>query len=167
MKVKLNCRSKKYTDRGFESTSTTQVSASQPAEYALYLRIPAWARPDPVLMVNGQRFSGDFQAGSFAALRRTWKDGDRVEIELPTPLRREPVDANHPSLVALMQGPLVLMAVADAQPTFEERSLLQAKPVNNAAGDWLANAADGNPITMRPFMSIDKESYSAYVRLTA
>ena len=59
------------------------------------------------------------------------------------PLRLEAVDANHPNNVALMQGPLVLMAVTESQPTFERTALLQAKPLNNAGGDWMANAADG------------------------
>ena len=55
------------------------------------------------------------------------------------PLRLEAVDANHPNLVALMQGPLVLFAVADSQPSFERNALLQAKPANNATGDWLGD----------------------------
>ena len=156
---------RQVTNYPFENKIEIQVSASQPGEYTLYLRIPAWAAPDPVIMVNGKRFSGEVQPGTFAAVRNTWKDGDRVEIELPMPLRIEPVDANHPSLVALLKGPVVLMAVADSQPAFEERSLLQAKPAKNAAGDWVANAADGSQVTMRPFMKIDKESYSTYVRL--
>ena len=151
----------------FHNKIEIKVSASQPVEYALYLRIPAWARPDPVVMVNGQRIPGDVQPGSFTSVRRSWKEGDRVEIELPSPLRLEPVDVNHPNLVALMQGPLVLMAIQEAEPTFNERSLLEAKPMNNDAGDWQAKAADGRLVTMRPFMSIDKESYSTYVRLSS
>jgi len=57
--------------------------------------------------------------------------------------------------------------VADSQPTFERSSLLQAKAVNNANGDWVASSADGSTVTMRPFMKIDKESYSTYVLLKA
>ena len=64
-----------------------------------------------------------------------------------------------------MHGPLVLMAVAESQPAFDEKSLLEAKPARNAAGDWVASSADGSQVTMRPFMNIDKESYSTYVRL--
>jgi hypothetical protein len=142
-----------------------QVSGSQPKDYTLYVRIPAWAAPDPVLSINGKRVSEPAQPGSFTAVRRTWKDGDRVELELPMPLRLETVDANHPSLAALVRGPLVLFAAADAQPSFDRNALLQAKPGNNAKGDWLANSADGSSVTMRPFMNIDKESYSTYVLL--
>jgi hypothetical protein len=81
------------------------------------------------------------------------------------PLRLETVDANHPNLVALVQGPLVLFAVADSQPSFSRSELLQAKPANNGKGDWRANSAGGSSVTMRPFMNIDKESYSTYVLL--
>jgi DUF1680 family protein len=156
---------KQETQYPFDNKVQIQVSASQPKEYAIYVRIPAWATGNPVLSVNGNRISDPVQPGTFAAIRRTWKDGDRIELELPMPLRLEPVDANHPTMVALLQGPLVLFAVADAQPTFDKNGLLQAKPTNNKAGDWTASAADGSRVTMRPFMTIDKESYSTYVLL--
>ena len=149
----------------FENQITIQVSGSNPAEYTLYVRIPAWASPDPVLSVNGTRVSTAVQPGTFAAIRRTWKDGDRVELELPMPLQLEAVDANHPNLVALLHGPIVLFAIVDSQPSFEKNGLLQAKPANNATGDWLASSADGSTVTLRPFMNIDKESYSTYVTL--
>jgi uncharacterized protein len=118
-----------------------------------------------VLSVNGKRVADSVQPGTFASVRRTWKDGDHIELELPMPLRLEPVDANHPNLVALVEGPLVLFAVADSQPTFDRNGLLQAKATNNKAGDWIAQSADGSSISMRPFMNIDKESYSTYVLL--
>ena len=68
-------------------------------------------------------------------------------------------------LVEAGEGPLVLFAVADSQPSFDRNALLQAKPTNNASGDWLADSSDGSRVTMRPFMNIDKESYSTYVLL--
>jgi uncharacterized protein len=149
----------------FSNKIQIQVSASAPKEYTLYVRIPAWATPNPVLMVNGKRVVRGVEPGTFASLRNTWKDGDRVELELPMPLRLESVDANHPDIVALMQGPLVLMAVSESQPTFDRNALLQAKAANNPTGDWLASSVDGRSIAMRPFMTIDKESYSTYVQL--
>ena len=81
------------------------------------------------------------------------------------PLRLEQVDANHPNLVALVQGPLVLFAMADSQPSFDRNALLQAKPTNNVTGDWVATSIDGGRVTMRPFMNIEKENYSTYVML--
>lgn len=149
----------------FDNRITISVSASQPAEYTLYIRIPGWAAPDPIVSVNGSRISDSVEPGTFASIRRTWKDGDRVEVELPMPLRLEAVDANHPNLVALMRGPLVLFALADSQPSFERSSLLAARSMNNEMGDWLANSTEGTPVVMRPFMNIDKENYSTYVLL--
>jgi hypothetical protein len=149
----------------FDNKIEMQVSSSEPHECTIYVRIPAWATPNPVVMVNGKRVADAIEPGHFAALHNTWRDGDRIEIELPMPLRLEAVDANHPNLVALLQGPVVLMAVAETQPTFDVQSLLRARSLNNAAGDWSATAADGGEVIMRPFMSIDKESYSAYQRL--
>jgi hypothetical protein len=167
----------RWTDRGtklaltqvtrypFDNKIEIHVSSSEAHECTIYVRIPAWATPNPVVMLNGKRVADAIEPGRFAALHNTWKDGDRIEIELPMLLRLEPVDANHPNLVALLQGPMVLMAVAESQPTFDANSLLRAKPVNNAAGDWSATSADGSQVTMRPFMSIDKESYSTYQHL--
>ncbi len=159
------CGLKQETKYPFDNRIQIQVSGSQAKEYTLYLRIPAWATPNPVISVNGQRVSDPMEPGTFAAIRRTWKDGDRVELDLPMPLRLEPVDANHQNSVALMQGPLVLFAMADSQPTFDANALLHAKPANNATGDWQVNSIGGDRVTMRPFMNIDKENYSTYVLL--
>ena len=156
---------KQETKYPLDNKIQIQVSGSQPKEYTIYVRIPAWATPGPVLLVNGNRVSDSVQPGTFASIRRTWKDGDRVELELPMPLRLEQVDANHPKLVALMQGPLTLHAIAETQPSFEKNGLLQAKATSNPKGDWTATSADGSSVTMRPFMNIDKESYSTYVLL--
>jgi len=156
---------KQETQYPFDNKIQIQVSATQPKEYTLYVRIPGWATPNPALSVNGKRVSSPVEPGSFASIRNTWKDGDLVELELPMPLRLEAVDANHPEMVALVQGPLVLLAVAESQPSFDRKTLLQAKATKNASGDWLASSSDGSTVSMRPFMNIDKESYSTYVLL--
>jgi DUF1680 family protein len=143
------------------------VSASRPVEYTLYVRIPSWTGSEVSLAVNGKRVDGPVKPGSFAAIRRTWKDGDRVELQLPMPLHLEPVDAQHPNLVALMRGPLVLFAVADTQPTFEKAELLRAREAHDFDGDSLATSTDGTTVMMRPFMSIEDEKYSTYVLLKA
>jgi len=156
---------KQQTKYPFDNKIEIQVSVSQPKQYTIYIRIPGWATPGAVLSVNGKRVDGPTDPGTFTAVRRTWKDGDQVQLELPMPLRLEAVDANHPDMVALVQGPLVLFAIAESQPTFDHKGLLQAKATNNAKGDWMATSADGSSIAMRPFMNIDKEKYSTYVML--
>ena len=116
--------------------------------------------------MNGLRINSPVQAGSFAAIRRTWKDGDRIDLELPMALRLEAVDQQHPNLVALSRGPVVLNAVSNARPTFERAELLRAqesRDKNDKSGDHVALATDGTRIIMRPFMSIGDENYNTYV----
>jgi len=148
----------------FANTVNINVSASKPSDFVIYVRIPSWTS-NPVLSINGKRASDPIQPGTFASIKRTWSDGDRIELELPMPLRLETVDTNHPNLVALLRGPLVLFALANSQPSFDRNALLQARAGNTSTGDWIAKSADGSEITMRPFMNIDKESYSTYVLL--
>ncbi len=104
------------------------LRASRPSDFALRLRIPAWAAGEgsaPVIRVNGAAVSAPVKTG-FATLRRRWKDGDRIELELPLPLRLEPIDPEHPETVALMRGPLVLFAITDSAPRVTRERLLAA-----------------------------------------
>ncbi len=98
----------------YEDRVTFTVTSSQPKEAAIHFRIPAWAEGAEIF-VNGARQSGLAKPGEFAAIRREWKTGDRVELELPLRTRLQAIDAQHTDTVALMRGPLVLMAGKDAQ----------------------------------------------------
>jgi DUF1680 family protein len=160
------CALTQETAYPFDGRIAIKVSASSPVETTLFVRIPAWATPAPVLSVNGARVTSGVEPGTFTAIRRTWKDGDRIEMEMPMPLRLERVDLQHPNQQALLRGPLVLFAVADAQPEFEAGALLRAK-ATGASGDCTATAADGKEIVMRPFMTIKEESYSTYLQVKA
>jgi uncharacterized protein len=161
------CALTQETNYPFDSKVTIKVSASSPAETTVYVRIPAWATPAPVLSVNGTRVTAGVEAGAFAAIRRTWRDGDRIELELPMPLRLESVDVQHPQQQALLRGPLVLFAVASEQPSFGKAELLRAKAAGNGSGDCTVTSVDGKDVVMRPFMTIKEESYSTYVQVKA
>jgi DUF1680 family protein len=158
------CSLTQDTKYPFSNTVQMRVNMNQLAEYAIYIRIPQWTK-NPILAVNGRKVSEPVQPGTFAAIRRTWKEGDLVELEFPMSLSLEPVDAQHPELVALIKGPLVLFAISDAQPSFEKRALLAARETGNSSGDWTALSIDGKSISLRPFMSINEETYSTYVHL--
>jgi DUF1680 family protein len=160
------CTLSQETRYPFENNVTMKTSVSQPVETTIYVRIPAWAAPDPVLSVNGKRVTERIDPGTFAAIRRTWRDGDRIELELPMPLRLEPVDVQHSNEVALLCGPLVLFAITDSQPAFDKAELLRTKAVPGTSGDWSAVGA-GKNLVMRPFMNIKEESYITYLLLKA
>ena len=160
------CGITQETNYPFDGRVTMKVAASAPVETTVYVRIPAWATPAPVLSVNGTRVTTRVEPGTFAPIRRTWKDGDRIELELPLPLRLEPVDVQHADQQALLRGPLVLFAIAPSQPSFEKSALLRAKPAGKS-GDCTATAVDGRDVVMRPFMTIKDESYNTYVQVKA
>jgi uncharacterized protein len=76
-------------------------------EFALGLRIPAWAASHRIL-VNGKPFKTAQEKG-YALLRRRWKAGDRVSLHLPLALRLEAAPGNA-KVVSLLRGPMVLAA---------------------------------------------------------
>jgi hypothetical protein len=137
-------------DYPYEDRVTFAITASQPVELTLHFRIPAWAEGTSIA-VNGMRQKGLAVPGHFASIRRVWKTGDRVELELPLTIRLESLDPRHPNTVALLRGPLVLMAVKKEQdgpaPKLTRGQLLAARCVSER--QWEADTANG-PVTMLP-----------------
>ena len=122
-RVKLSQR----TAYPFDSLVGIDVATSKPVEFTLQLRIPAWAGGAAVA-VNGARLGRAPVPGTFMSIRREWRSGDRVELELPLNLRLEPIDARHPDTVALLCGPQVLFATTSTTPTVTRHQLLAASP---------------------------------------
>lgn len=147
----------------FADTVSMRLGASQPQEFALRLRIPAWAGGARI-EVNGQRWSGTIEPGSFAAVARRWRDGDRVELELPRRLQLQSIDRQHPETVALSCGPLVLFAISTGaeRPRPQRAELLAARQV--AQRRWETSVA-GTAVTLLPYVAIDQQEYSTFLTL--
>jgi DUF1680 family protein len=76
-----------------------------PRDFTLRLRIPAWSEQS-TLAINGAAQAGP-TAGRYAAVRRTWHDGDVVTLRLD--LRARIAHApGRPDFAAILRGPLVL-----------------------------------------------------------
>ena len=73
-----------------------------PQRFPLHLRIPGWTQ-DPAISINGQKASG-VTPGSYKRIDREWRDGDRVEIVFPMPVRA--IQGFNGS-VSVERGPLV------------------------------------------------------------
>ena len=146
----------------FENVVQFDVKTSQARDFAVNFRIPAWAMGASI-SVNGRRVQTPATPGSFAALHRQWKTGDRIELDMPMTTRLEPVDPQHPQTVALLFGPLVLFAITDTQPSMTHADLLAAKRTGQRS--WQVKTT-GAPVKMLPFIDIGEEQYSTYLRLT-
>jgi len=119
--VKISQETRYPTDGKIQIT----VSPEAPADFELALRLPGWAlgRPLPSdlyayedaspaawsLKLNGEAIHPGIRDG-FLVIRRKWKAGDRLELDLPMPVRRvtgNPKIAATKGQVALERGPVV------------------------------------------------------------
>ena len=146
----------------FDGVVQFKVKTSKVRNFTLNFRIPAWARATSI-SVNGHRQQTEVTSGTFAAIHRQWKDGDRVELDLPMTMRLEPIDPQHPQTVALVSGPLVLFAITDSEPSLTRAELLNARQTGHRT--WEAKT-NGTPLKLLPFTEIGDEQYSTYLHVT-
>ena len=154
---------KLVTEYPLDSWLRFEVHATQSKNFALHFRIPAWA-DSGTLLVNGRRSSVPAVRGTFASIQRAWKNGDRIELDLPMKTRLEPIDKRHSNTVALLYGPLVLLGMDGAKRNVKRGQLLAAKKTGSSS--WQADTASG-PMSLRPFFAIADESYTTYFQVSA
>lgn len=90
-----------------EDTTRLEFTCDQRQKLTLQLRYPSWAKKGMEIGINGQAFLHEQRPGSFVAVTRTWKTGDRIEIKLPMSLHLAAMPDN-PNRVAICYGPVVL-----------------------------------------------------------
>ena len=90
-----------------QQSTTLTVTSDKPVQMALRLRVPAWLDSAPTVKINGKPLEASASPGSYLAISRTWKKGDRVEMALPMSLRVEAMP-DQPQTQAFLYGPLVL-----------------------------------------------------------
>jgi DUF1680 family protein len=128
----------------------------------LQFRIPAWAQGASIA-VNGKRIEGTITPGTFAPVRREWRNNDRIEIHLPLSARLEPIDRRHPRTVALLNGPLVLFAIENSTSPITRSQLLAATKIGKK--EWSAETSNGK-LKLLPFTEVSDETYSTYLNVT-
>ncbi|MFO7937295.1 MAG: glycoside hydrolase family 127 protein [Kiritimatiellia bacterium] len=79
------------------------VHPQKPEDFTLKLRIPAWSRENS-LTVNGQKVH-PVTPGSYVAVNRLWKAGDKIRLTLDMSCRKETMK-NH---FVLKRGPVTLV----------------------------------------------------------
>ncbi|HEY9789515.1 MAG TPA: beta-L-arabinofuranosidase domain-containing protein [Candidatus Obscuribacterales bacterium] len=153
------------TEYPVASTARFVVRTEDPANFRLSFRIPPWA-DNATIKVNDEQ-TQTVAAGTFAKVERVWNNGDQVEVTLPTSLRLEAVDAQRPNVVALMYGPLVLFALTEEQPKLTKEQLLAAKRSDQTdRPTWTVSIGSGDELSLVPFIYIQDEPYSTYLKLT-
>jgi DUF1680 family protein len=92
-----------------EPVTRLTLALKTPAYRAIHLRIPQWIGPDAAVRVNGETLDVFASPGSYLTLRREWRNGDRIELDLPMQLYTEALPGDDAQR-AVLYGPLVLAA---------------------------------------------------------
>jgi len=136
-----------------------------PSELAVNLRIPYWANKGGSVTVNGKKTSDELKPNTFHAVKRTWQDGDTLELSLPMSLHTHamPDDAN---MVAVMAGPVVLAALTDGPLTYKgtvAELLASIKPVEGKPLTFTLQS-NGKRLTFKPLYRVTDDSYGVYFK---
>jgi DUF1680 family protein len=156
------CRLSIATDYPYAERVLLTLALPSAQTFTLNVRIPAWSQGAGV-SINGRREASSLEPGRFAALRREWHSEDRIELELPLTRELERVDNQHPDVVALRSGPLVLMRIFDddGAPPITRKGLLAAQRDPHGAHQWRVTGGSGT-VRLKAFLDIEAEEYSAY-----
>ncbi|MFA6564146.1 MAG: beta-L-arabinofuranosidase domain-containing protein [Verrucomicrobiia bacterium] len=106
LKPGLNLSVRQETDYPSSGRVALRLDPSQPAPFPLRLRIPRWCEA-PSVSVNGETVRKGVKPGEFFVISRKWQPGDRVELNLPMPVRLVAGRVAQAGRVAVMRGPQV------------------------------------------------------------
>ena len=117
----------------FDETVRLKIETTGATEFPLHLRIPGWCR-GAKLSVNGEP-QPQSKAGSIAVIKRMWKNGDVVELNLPMTIRKSEWDQHS---VAIERGPLLyalrveeMWSVVKSEPDDNrDRDLRECRPAS-------------------------------------
>jgi len=113
-----------HTDYPTSGGVSMELRPSGPAEFSLRLRIPRWCARSARVAVNGRPWDGRVVAGAFLAIKRRWKAGDTVEIDMPMEWRIIRGRRSQRPLGAVMRGPLVFSLSLERNEALKQMELL-------------------------------------------
>ncbi|HEX3877089.1 MAG TPA: beta-L-arabinofuranosidase domain-containing protein, partial [Bryobacteraceae bacterium] len=120
-------RLKQDTQFPQQQSTTFTVTADKPAQMSIRLRIPSWLKTGPAVKINGRALEATAAPGSYLDIKRDWKTGDKIEMELPMHLTVE-ATPDDPTLQAFLFGPLVLAGDFGAEGLTKDMIIGQSAP---------------------------------------
>ena len=100
-----------------EAKTKLTFSCENPVELSVKLRRPWWATTDFQVRVNGQAQEISATPGSYATVKRTWKQGDTLDVVMPMTFRMEGFKDN-PRRAAVMYGPVVMAGITQRENSY-------------------------------------------------
>jgi DUF1680 family protein len=114
--------------------------------YAMHFRIPGWSS-GASLSVNGQAVNSSLTPGEYAEVSRKWKAGDKIELNLPMPVRlleSNPLVEETRNQVAVKRGPVVYCIESADLPEGQKVFNIAMPAQNNLKPEWIK--IDNSPI---------------------
>src|ERR1700728_2414555 len=164
-----------------EQGTTITVSAKNPAQFAINLRIPYWVQGGS-MKINGAALPAFSSPSSYLTLNRVWKTGDKIELSLPMCLHIDSMPDNQ-TIQAAMYGPLVLagrfepatkdMTYGDYEPKpGDEKKVADIVADESKPTAWIEpdakqpltfqTAGQSQSVTMVPLYKVIHERYAVY-----
>ncbi len=171
-----------------ENITRLEWTCEKPTPLSLRIRCPAWIASPATFSINGEPMSPSGKPGTYATLRREWKNGDRMEIHLPMSLRLEAMPDN-PRRASVFCGPILLAGelgtegIAPPMPYAKRQTDFFSQPPppqpilvtgDRAPAEWLQPVASrpltyttrgvGRPSDVRlsPFYRLHHQRYALY-----
>lgn len=155
------------------NTVTFNISTKKATAFPLRLRKPRWVKEGMKLTVNGKVQPTATDEEGYITLKRTWNNGDKVELVLPMDLYTEAMPDN-PNRIALFYGPVVLAGqLGDKEPD-PIKGIPVLVTADKDPNKWVrsgdaqslvfrtSNVGQPADITLAPFNTIKNEYYSVY-----
>ena len=149
----------------FPESEFTELRLELPsaAEFTLNVRIPGWLQAPAEIRVNHAPASVEAKPRTFAAIRRRWENNDTVQIKLPMAFSTASIDDQHRDIVALMRGPVMLVALDPSVEVPQKvlGSLDSFKPTGQVPGSFELPAPNAK-LRFVPFYTVGDETYTTY-----
>ncbi|EMT68926.1 hypothetical protein NOF04DRAFT_1224907 [Fusarium oxysporum II5] len=166
---KLNWSQKKVsvtqtTDFPESDTSTFKISGDT-SEWTLAVRIPSWTSRASI-KVNGQAANVAIQPGKYALIKRQWKSGDTVTVQLPMSLHTVAANDDQ-TLGAIAFGPVILagnygQSTLNGNPTIDLASIKRKGNTDLTFGA----TSGGKAVELGPFYDAQGFNYAVYWKLS-
>lgn len=106
----------------FEPRTQLCLKLTKPSTFTLRIRHPWWVKEGALkIRVNGEDVQQSSKPASYAGIRREWRDGDKISVELPMNLSVERLPDGS-EWAALLYGPIVLAAPAGTENLVGDRA---------------------------------------------
>ncbi|MHB0954953.1 MAG: beta-L-arabinofuranosidase domain-containing protein [Pirellulaceae bacterium] len=149
-----------------EDTVRFAVHIAAPLEFDIAIRVPGWLAGPMAARVNGIEQTVTAAANHWAMFRRTWSQGDILEIKLPMDLWVSRMDKDCDFPAAIMFGPVALaVRPVDANPADKIDFAQIRTAFTLSTGDPLTWKLASDPsVLLRPFYVFKEgERYLVYL----